>query len=88
MVSVPVDGSAFGVHVYFAVPVAVSPAPVSTEHETGPAVFNVAAYFASVNGSPAHLVRVPLMFIVWTVGVSVSPGESVTVPLLPVRPEV
>src|SRR5258708_3577937 len=80
--SVPVEVFVFGVHLYFASPVAASPAAFSTGHETGPAVFNVAVYFTSVNGSSAHPVRVPLIFTVWTAAVSVKPGESLTVPVL------
>jgi hypothetical protein len=49
--SVPVEAFAFGLHLYVAVPVAGSIAPVSTEHETGPAVFSVAMYPAPVTVS-------------------------------------
>jgi hypothetical protein len=66
-------------------PVAGSAAPVRAEQDTGSAVFSVAVYFAFVKALPAHPVRVPLIFIVWTVGVSVKPGESVTFPVLPVH---
>jgi len=38
-----------------------------------------------VNGSPVHPESVPLIFTVWTAAVFVSPGESLTVPVLPVH---
>jgi hypothetical protein len=40
--SVPFEAFAFGVHLYFAAPLAVSPAALSTEHDTAAAVFSVA----------------------------------------------
>jgi hypothetical protein len=85
MLSVPVKAFAFGVQACFAAPVAGSPALVSTEQDIGPAVFNVAVYLAPVNDVPMHPVRVPLIFIVCTAAMSVSPGESVTVPVLRVH---
>jgi hypothetical protein len=86
MLSAPVVvPRASGDHLYVATPDIGTPDPLRAEQAALLAVVNVAVYFASVNASPVQPVKVPLTFTLCKAGVSVRPGESLTVPLLPVH---